>query len=99
MHTELNYPFLTVREIRASPPNATPFSLPDIWRRVREKRDVLQETRFIAQQTAVPCRATMGALHDLRLDWRALCSLAVTSSEWSEWGERHGRQSDEGRSE
>src|SRR5213078_2697416 len=36
-----------------------------------EKPNVLQETRCIAQQTAAPCRATMGAFHDLRLDsWR-----------------------------
>ncbi|SRR6266705_3911468 len=27
------------------------------------------------------------------------CSFAITSPEWSEWGERHRRQSDEGRSE
>ena len=36
-----------------------------------EKPDVLQETRFIAEQTAAPCRATMEALHNLRLDSRA----------------------------
>ena len=28
-----------------------------------------------------------------------VCSFAVTSPEWSEWDERHRRQSDEGRSE
>src|SRR5437773_8016717 len=28
-----------------------------------------------------------------------VCSFAITSPEWSEWDERHRRQSDEGRSE
>src|SRR5437773_4002560 len=42
-----------------------------------EKPDVLQETRCIAQQTAAPCRATMEALHDLRLDSRTFVRLPL----------------------
>src|SRR5437667_5774618 len=43
-------------------------SLAAIFR--REKPDVLQDCRCSARQTAAPCRATMEAFHDLRLDSR-----------------------------
>src|SRR5262245_9302792 len=43
----------------------------------REKPDVFQDCRCIAQQTAAPCRATMGALHNLRLESRSFVRLPL----------------------
>src|SRR4029453_1983152 len=42
---------------------------------LREKPDALQDCRCTARQTAAPCRATMEAFHDLRLDSQTFVRL------------------------
>src|SRR6266496_2799262 len=48
-------------------------SLAGIFR--REKPDALQDCQCTARQTAAPCRATMEAFRDLRLDSRTFVRL------------------------